>query len=385
MLTLIKQRSFLSILWISNVLIIGTMLYTFKLGVDAVNVHSPLVDASMAIKLELTNAHLHFEEMISGDKSISLDEIKARLEESKWYANAMLHGGANVEGTFVPLKDSHLREHITRVIEQLGAVETLMQHRYKFMLTSQPGSDLDRAFDMLLDECLGHADDVRAALHQAIDNERRWLKISGFTTLVLALSLFIFILFKFRNYQVREYELRERLQKIADTDALTGIANRRNFDARLAYEWMINQRKKMPLAIAICDIDLYKRYNDTLGHQAGDRCLQLIAEIMMHVSRHDTDLVARYGGEEFAFILPATDSAEANGIIRRLHEALAKKQISHPASEISDVVTISVGIAAMIPADESNASELVAAADDALYCAKRAGRNRTVIAEFSAH
>lgn len=382
MIKTLRKNSFILILFISSAVILCTMLYTFKIGIDALNVHTPLVDAAMEIKFELVQSHLKFEEMMAGDASISLDDVKNNLNQSRWYANAMLNGGKLAGETFVPLSDSQLRSYITIVIQQLNTIEDLMNRRYENMRTSQPGSDIDQAFDLLLDECLGHADDVKVALKNAIDHESSWVKTSSIATLGLALSLFIFIVIQFRIHQAREYALKEKLIYISKTDALTKIANRRSFNVKFYLEWDNNKINMTPLSIALCDIDFFKHYNDTLGHQAGDECLQMISELMLSAARRDKDFVARYGGEEFIYLFPSTNSEEANAIIERLHQKLSLKKIPHPNSEISKYVTISAGISTVIPSDEINPDQFIAAADKALYLAKNEGRNRTVISKF---
>jgi len=167
----------------------------------------------------------------------------------------------------------------------------------------------------------------------------------------------------------------EETQRKSVTDGLTGLANRRRFDAFLAQEWARAMRTKEPLALIMADIDSYKKYNDTYGHAAGDECLRSIARVMQKVGRRTSDLAARYGGEELALILPVTNLADAKRLAEELRSRVAALRIPHQTSETKPWVTISAGVAAMIPKRNSRPLSLINLADQALYKAKRAGKN----------
>ena len=179
-------------------------------------------------------------------------------------------------------------------------------------------------------------------------------------------------------------EANQRLERLSQLDALTGIANRRAFDEALAHEWRRCGRARTPLALVMVDIDCFKAYNDRLGHQQGDRCLRAIARALHQGLHRAGDFAARYGGEEFALLLPGLDAERAAafaGTARARVEALA---IPHPASPVAPVVTISAGVASLLPRRGASARALVEAADQALYAAKRGGRNRIAVADRSA-
>ncbi|MBK1719105.1 diguanylate cyclase [Thiocystis violacea] len=163
---------------------------------------------------------------------------------------------------------------------------------------------------------------------------------------------------------------------LARLDTLTGIANRRHFDEALESEWKRGARMHTPLAMIIADVDYFKRYNDHLGHVAGDSCLTRVAQTMATAARRPGDLVARIGGEEFAFLLPNTSLRDAALIAERVREDLLEERIPHPASPVADRITLSLGVASLIPDDGATKSDLVKAADAALYRAKQAGRDR---------
>jgi diguanylate cyclase (GGDEF)-like protein len=166
------------------------------------------------------------------------------------------------------------------------------------------------------------------------------------------------------------------LQRVSATDSLTGVANRRQLDSVLDLEWSRASRGRTWLSLLLVDIDHFKQYNDRYGHQAGDACLKTIAEILTSAVHRPEDLVARYGGEEFAVILPGTDLDGACLVAERLRARVESVEIAHAASTVSDHLTISVGVATMLPRRDDGAATLVAAADQALYQAKHEGRNR---------
>ncbi|MBD2567700.1 PAS domain S-box protein [Anabaena lutea] len=182
-----------------------------------------------------------------------------------------------------------------------------------------------------------------------------------------------------------EYNLRlanQELEKQVNLDGLTQIANRRCFDNLLEQEWQRLYREQQPLSLLLFDVDYFKRYNDSYGHQMGDECLMKIAQSVQQVVFRPADLVARYGGEEFVVILPNTDIEGAEAIAQRIHAAIKDLAIPHQASEVSDTVTISLGIAVLIPTSELSASTLIEQADQALYLAKQQGRNQSMIFSF---
>jgi len=171
-------------------------------------------------------------------------------------------------------------------------------------------------------------------------------------------------------------EANQRLQKLADSDGLTGIANHRYFYEALHQEWRRAIRSNEPLSLAMADIDCFKIYNDTFGHQAGDNCLKRVADTLSVIPQRTGDLVARYGGEEFAILLASADSSGACQVAETLRQKIEALGIEHPGSCISDYVTISIGVASVLPTTVRTPSDLVRAADEALYQAKQGGRNR---------
>jgi diguanylate cyclase (GGDEF)-like protein len=162
-------------------------------------------------------------------------------------------------------------------------------------------------------------------------------------------------------------------------DALTGIHNRRMFDDQVARLWQQAQRERVTMGLLIVDIDHFKTYNDTLGHQAGDECLARIAAILAAGARRPLDVAARYGGEEFAILLYRADRQTMEELAEQLRSHVVSTALPHPASPVSGVVTVSIGGACVSPSDGRSAIGFIQLADEALYAAKERGRNRVVV------
>ncbi|MGB2926716.1 MAG: diguanylate cyclase [Limnothrix sp.] len=167
-----------------------------------------------------------------------------------------------------------------------------------------------------------------------------------------------------------------RLSKQANVDALTQVANRRHFDGCLAREWQRATNEGQPLSIVLCDVDYFKLYNDSYGHQEGDSCLYQVAQTLASVANLPGDLVARYGGEEFVLILPDTYNYAAIAVIQNIQKLIEELHIKHEKSEVADYVTVSFGGVTLLPNEKANTDELLKRADESLYRAKRQGRNQ---------
>lgn len=181
----------------------------------------------------------------------------------------------------------------------------------------------------------------------------------------------------------RTHELEDsnaKLAALSSTDGLTGINNRRGFDAALESEWRRAARNGYPLALAMLDVDHFKSYNDHYGHQAGDQCLRTVADLIAAHGRRTSDLVARYGGEEFALLAPATDAQHAMAIARGICDELARLALPHAKSP-HGVVTISIGVATAMPDEACSWTTLIEKSDRALYRAKQDGRNRAHLSD----
>ena len=168
----------------------------------------------------------------------------------------------------------------------------------------------------------------------------------------------------------------QRLNEMVEVDALTGLVNRRGFDRILHSEILAARRDGTPLTLMLCDLDHFKRYNDSLGHVQGDTCLKEVSRVLREVCVRPRDVASRYGGEEFALILPGTPRSGAMTFARALGKVLQSRAIPHPGSPEGSVLTISGGITTCVPDDSTSAETMVMRADQALYAAKAQGRNR---------
>ena len=173
------------------------------------------------------------------------------------------------------------------------------------------------------------------------------------------------------------------LQRLASIDSLTQIANRRRFDEVLTLEWRRLQREELPLSLIMIDIDCFKIYNDTYGHQQGDDCLQSVARTISQQSKRPADLVARYGGEEFVVVLPNTDTEGATHLAEQMRKQIQSLKMPHKNSPVTPEVTISLGVSTIVPVSDYTPEQLLACADQGLYQAKETGRNRVQSAPFT--
>ena len=254
---------------------------------------------------------------------------------------------------------------------------TLPHGNYRFRIAaSMDGQHWSEADD-------GLAITVQPHFYQTI-----WFMVIIFLMTVMAVA----ILFKLRTrvLRVRQAEMaqlvaqrteelrlaNEHLSRLSFVDALTGLANRRRFNDALDEEWRRAYRYQTDLSVVMADIDNFKLYNDTLGHQQGDVCLTAVAEVFLQISGRAGDLAARYGGEEMVFLMPGADHASAMSMAEKLRANCEALAIPHPTSPVSPVVTISLGVASCIPSADSSPAWLLAQADAALYRAKKAGRNQ---------
>jgi diguanylate cyclase (GGDEF)-like protein len=171
----------------------------------------------------------------------------------------------------------------------------------------------------------------------------------------------------------------EKLEELSTTDELTGLNNRRSFLRYMDIVWKQCHRLKLPITVLMIDVDYFKQYNDTLGHLEGDKALIAVAQCIRSHAKRETDFVARIGGEEFVCLLPFTEKNGATDFAKTLVAHVEEMKISHPKSEISEYLTISLGMADAVPDKNGSHAQLLEDADRALYAAKNAGRNRAVV------
>ncbi|MDD5471623.1 MAG: GGDEF domain-containing protein [Sideroxydans sp.] len=233
-----------------------------------------------------------------------------------------------------------------------------------------------------------------------------WLTITllqqdteGFGTLTALVVIYIVLMYttalRYHRSLTRSLEVRfenerladelacsnQRLSAQVDTDELTGLYNRRSMFHRLVSEWNRHYRSQTALSLLYVDLDFFKQYNDTYGHEAGDQCLVRVAKLLHNHALRSSDTAARFGGEEFALILPETAKKDAEKIAASIISDLAHLHLPHSASTVADHVTVSIGIATMVPHEPDNDSILRERADQMLYQAKHGGRNKFVSAQ----
>ena len=255
-----------------------------------------------------------------------------------------------------------------------------------FFFTNSPFDQVERVF--YFERIAGQPMNVIVGLatDEALAGWRREAFYGGITTLIFAL------LVSFGSYQIYRgqrqtlrlvVELAESNRSLANlstTDSLTGIANRRRFDQLLEEEWRRGARNGQSVAVAMLDIDYFKAYNDRYGHQKGDDCLRQVGQLLGHSIHRAGDFVARYGGEEFVIVCAATDGEHAQRLVENIRTSLEKLAMMHELSPFGHV-TVSIGVSATMPAGNQGAEGLLKRADEALYAAKKKGRNQVVLAD----
>jgi diguanylate cyclase (GGDEF)-like protein/PAS domain S-box-containing protein len=192
---------------------------------------------------------------------------------------------------------------------------------------------------------------------------------------VEALIGFMFDISERKKTEDKIQLLQKKLEEYSFKDGLTGVPNRRMFDSVLQEEWILGQRSRQPLSLIMLDIDYFKQYNDFYGHVQGDEVLKRVATVLNHAGARGRDFFARFGGEEFALILPETEKTAALKMADRCRSLIFKEQILHEKSEVSQILTISMGVDTIIPTHEIELSNFIDTVDKLMYQAKKNGRN----------
>jgi len=218
-------------------------------------------------------------------------------------------------------------------------------------------------------EAIGHG--THEVLIRRRDGGLRAMDLT-MTPMHAADGLFVAVLHDITHHKQSE----DALQRAAMLDPLTMIANRRQFDAFMEKEWQRAIRNTQPLSLVVLDVDHFKLYNDTLGHIAGDACLQKVAQALQAHALRPTDLAARYGGEEFVLLFAETPLDAAARLAEAIRAAIEGLKLPNPRSPVSPWLTVSVGVAAIVPTQLDDIEQLFVCADRAMYAAKEAGRNR---------
>ena len=218
-----------------------------------------------------------------------------------------------------------------------------------------------------------HQGGAREVLIRHRDGSLRAMDLT-LTPMVAGEPLFIGLLHDITHHKQSE----TALQHAAMVDQLTQIANRRRFDSFLEQEWLRAMRSSQPLSLIVLDVDHFKLYNDTLGHAAGDLCLQRVAAALQSRALRASDLAARYGGEEFVLLFAETTLETATVLAESIRALVESLHLPHPRSSTSEWLTVSVGVATIVPTQFDRIEEFFVAADRMMYAAKEAGRNRVM-------
>jgi diguanylate cyclase (GGDEF)-like protein/PAS domain S-box-containing protein len=225
-----------------------------------------------------------------------------------------------------------------------------------------------------------HEADYRALTH---DGRYVWIRdvvhvVRNDDGTVASLIGFMFDISERKRTEQQLIGLQKELEELSFRDGLTGVANRRRFDAIIEIEWSNARRNRQPLSLIMLDIDYFKQYNDRYGHLEGDASLKRIARTLGSAATRARDLLARFGGEEFVLVLPETDQAAACKLAERCRDLIRAEQIPHESSPIDSALTISLGVGTLIPGHDDELLPFVDTVDKRLYQAKQEGRNRVV-------
>ncbi|SER04509.1 PAS domain S-box-containing protein/diguanylate cyclase (GGDEF) domain-containing protein [Amphritea atlantica] len=275
----------------------------------------------------------------------------------------------------------------TKAFEYIGPqIETLLGWRQDSWTSAQDWIDRIHEEDReqtahncinLCENGIDHEADYRAL---TADGEYVWvrdvvhvIRKNGVTTDLVG---FIFDISERKAMEEALQQANEKLEALSYLDGLTGVPNRRLYDKTLEREWEHAVRTATAVSLVVIDIDHFKDYNDQYGHIQGDECLKQVAEALQKVAVKSTDFFARYGGEEFVLLLPDTGQDAARDIAEQCRRRVLELAIEHPASTAGHLLTISAGVASMIPTEDDPLDDLFSTADRMLYQAKRNGRNR---------
>lgn len=377
------------------IILVGTMvifitLYSFNTGLRLAERYTPLIDATMEIKLSATTAHLWFEEMVSNNHAEDFNSVRQHLQGANWYAEAMLQGGANEEGTFIPLDDPVLRGKIEHTQELLVELNRLAELRWRAHLGTGGGSPHDPTFERVFTDLIVEADQVETSLQNLNRIAVQTFKIIQFclgaltliATLIIVSVLMGFAREQNQNLETLRHEVEQRveaeetLRHQATTDTLTKLFNRRHITDLMNQELKRAGRRDTPFCLIMFDLDHFKSINDNFGHDTGDRVLQTVAETI-HERLRELDAFSRWGGEEFLILVRETKLEGAMALAETCRARLALTDM-----ETVGRITASFGVAQYMEGETLR--ELVHRADQALYAAKNAGRNRVMGAKAEA-
>ncbi|MET0064735.1 MAG: EAL domain-containing protein [Candidatus Thiodiazotropha sp.] len=371
-----------------TIIVLLMMAMVFYLGHRIAAHHAPLVDASMELKLEVTTAHLWFEEIVSGDTSEPIDVVWESLDLAEWYGTSLLHGGSNQMGTYPALEDEQLRKMVTAVLALLAEFRQVTEFRYHQQ--AAPGTEIDQQYDALFREVLALSDAVELAVLALIEREYTHYYRFGYLLLGLAIAASFFTARLIYSKSLinqdlvasiaetnRTIEAQNReLDYKAHFDALTGLPNRVLFLDRINQAILQAKRDGDSFALLYVDFDHFKQINDIFGHAAGDHVLWEVAQRMLECIR-ESDTAARISGDEFGIII---HNRTQRNLQREVCSTLASKlnqNMRTPIAYLDHKIhsSVSIGIA-IYPENGESAEQLMSNADAAMYHAKTQGKDR---------
>jgi len=377
-------KRFIAMIAFIGALIIAMIVYSAETGLRMSQRYTPLIDAAMEIKMEGTTAYLWYEEFIGGDPDATMDLVHKHMDLADWYARAMLEGGTNFEGVFIPLDDPQLRANIEDVRRLLAEFRTkMMSGNHEGGANEPANQSSNHIFRTFIDK----ADVTETRLQNLIQiAEKRFVTVQVVlaVTALAVMSLLGVLFVRFADTQnkavvdlrreiFRRIRVENTLRKQATTDTLTGLLNRRRMTDILQDELTRANRLDAPFSVVMFDIDHFKRVNDTFGHEVGDIVLKDVAATVKSRLR-ELDAFAHWGGEEFIILLRGTQMDGALELSNICCKRLAQRTFKQAGQ-----VTASFGVATW--RKDETLRELIHRADEALYAAKNNGRNCVEIAK----
>ena len=370
-------------------LFLSMMAFMLHVGNKIVMTYEPLIEASKELKFEATQAHLWFEEIVSGDNNENIELVWEHLELADWYAQAMLEGGLKDDYIIVALTDDVLRKQILRVRYNLTRFRHIAEHRYQMQVDSGVGTVLDQEFDQVFKLFILDSNRVERSLHNLIQEELAEFRKTGLvlivTSALLAFILTIILiknrrrlnkhLEKIQQSKIIIEEKNKELETLAHYDYLTRLPNRALFADMLRTAIAVAQRSEQWLVLFFIDLDRFKSVNDSLGHHVGDQLLNRVAERLTGLVRAE-DIVARFSGDEFTILLaPENDQQlaieSASHVAKKIQSKLSE---NFQLNEVDFCISASIGIA-LYPKDGDSAESLLKNADRSMYDVKQMGKN----------
>lgn len=374
---------------ITATILVTVMMFLFFQGNNLLEEQRPALEAIEKVKLHTTSAHLSFEEISGGDKSESIEDVWSQLALADWYCLAILYGGDNEQGHFLPLQDEAARAGVR---EMRGLLQTFKKEtvaRYERLRSTRPGSAADKQSDQTFRQLIQIANHVESVVQGRFNTDATryrytWIVLIGISAFIsLCASYFLYRKEKDKtrlvtSLNLAKYSIEEKnkeLKKRAHYDALTGLPNRILFVDRLEQVILHAMRADLSAAVLFIDLDRFKSVNDSYGHHKGDLLLQTVANRICQCIR-ESDTAARISGDEFMVVLSnlsdvALAMKAANKVAKALTETLGK---SYQLGEVTADISASIGVA-LYPNDSTNGDELIRYADSAMYYAKTLGKN----------